>query len=170
LNAQRYDNFVLKEMNMNTFLTVKQTEEDIQSNNNVKFNFIYSVINLDEMSVANLLDNKSRYLDNLNKMQTVYWFKKQFSKIPKEYSVDLVEGISIDIYPGAEVLEFNFEQDSDHSFDYSLDDLENKPTNINSKSLKLILVLCYNQGYIIDIKIPKRFIEKDNLEKIRSEN
>ncbi len=155
---------------MNTFLSIKQTEEDIRSNDNVRFNFILSVMNLDERSISHLLDNKYKYLDNLNKWQTVYWLKKQFSTIPKEYTVDLVEGISIDIYPGAEVLEFNFKQDRDNSFDYSLEDLVNDTAKKNIKSLKLRLVLCYNQGHIIDIKIPKRFIEKDKLEKIRNEN
>ncbi len=139
---------------------MKKTEDQKQTNDFIKNQFVTALMHLDLQLIESMLDDTSIFLNNFTKLQMMYWFKKKLINVKGQYEVNLNEGICLDKnYDGAESLEFIFTPEVNFSFNYSLDELINNP---NQKiSIVIEIVLAYRDGKIVDIVIPNKCVGKE---------
>lgn len=152
---------------MKTLLANKQTEEQIQANENARHIFILAMMNLDEKAIFSLLNKNSFFLRTKNNWQFIHFLKEQFKVLMENgFHSKFIEGISLDYYPGSETLSFYYYPMQNN------EDFDSDPfINMNNDKIRIFnFVLSYNNGKIIDIKQPKRIILHSLIAKLKQEN
>ena len=159
---------------MNTFLAHKQNEEQKRSNDYARYQFIMAMMNIDERMIGGLLKKNGKYLGNLNNWQTLHWFKSKFSGLdPNMFHSKFNEGISVDVYPGSEIFEFSYvpmESEFNNDNFFNEENLNEDDIFLNKKAFHLKLVLLFENGKIIDIRIPKIVISKERINDLQCKN
>jgi hypothetical protein len=157
---------------MKVLLAKKQTEEQIKSNEYVKFQFVMAMMNMDERMIGTLLKENGVFFGNKNNWQTLHWFKKQFKGLNNTFfNSRLKEGLSLDVYPGSIMFEFKYSALNTDNFDDDPFSVEYQEALFNSKdAITITLVLLFENGKITDIRIPKRIIELSKLKQLQTEN
>ena len=158
---------------MKTLLANKQTDEQKRSNEYARYQFILAMMNIDERLISVLLKKDGRFLCNKNKWQSLYWFKKQFSKLnPQMFHSNFKEGISLDCYPGSDILEFSYAPIEENSCDDPfLIEEQDEEAIFNSKTaFKIRLVLLFENGKIADIRVPNKMVNLEISKKLQKEN
>lgn len=160
--------------NMRTLLATKQNEEQKRSNDYARYQFIMAMMNIDDRMIGVLLKKNRRYLGNLNSWQVLHWFNNKFSKLDSNmFHSKYTEGISLDVYPGAEMFEFSFApMESNYNYDPLLSNENHNENAIFSskKAFHIKLVLLFEDGQIADIRIPKIFISKEKIKNLQCKN
>ena len=158
---------------MKILLASKQTDEQIKSNEQVKFQFVMAMMSMDERMIGSLLKENGLYLGNKNNWQVLHWLKTQFKGLPNTFFHSrFKEGLSLDIYPGSSLFEFKFApfdnelMDEEEQFEEGHHD---KLFNSN-KAITITLVVLFENGKIADIRNPGRMIELNNLKQLQAQN
>jgi hypothetical protein len=155
-----------------TLLAIRQSDEQKRSNEYARHQFIMAMMNLDEGTIANLLKEECKFLGNLNNWQFIFWLKKQFSVLdPSFFHSKHNEGISLDFYPGSYMYEFSYapavEGESNDPFSESYND-ENIYKSKNAFIIKLTLL--FENGKIVDVRIPRYGISIEKVKRCQAEN
>ena|ERR1035437_25683 len=158
---------------MKTLIASKQTEEQRRSNEYIRYQFIVAMMNMDEKMIQPLLKKEAKFFGHMNSWQLLHWFKKQFSTLgtPMVHS-KFNEGISIDIYPGSDMFEFSFAPMDENTSveDTFLGRLKEEAIFSSKNTLKLTLVLVFENGKIADMRIPKKTICFEKAKRFQEEN
>ncbi len=158
---------------MKTLLANKQTEEQKQTNGFVRYQFIMAMMNMDDRMMGTLLNRDFKYLGNKNNWQLLNWLKGKFSTLnPLLFHSRLKEGISLDYYPGAEVFEFTYApmEGNNNYEDYLYEDMNEKDIFANKHAFTIKVVLLFEDGKIIDLRVSNKSICKENIKKYQDEN
>jgi hypothetical protein len=158
---------------MKTLLANKQTEEQKQTNSFVRYQFIMAMMNMDVRMMGTLLNKDFKYLGNKNNWQLLHWLKGKFSSLnPLMFHSKLKEGISLDYYPGAETFEFTYAPMEDNNFgeSYFYDEMNENDVFANKNAFTINLVLLFEDGKILDIRVPKKAVSKEIIKKYQDEN
>ncbi len=158
---------------MKPLLANKQTDEQKRSNDYARFQFIMAMMNLDFMMVRSLLKKDSRFLGWMNTWQFSGWLKKEFNKIGENgFHSRFKEQICLDVCPGAEMFMFEYVKMREDEFLEGVNPMSHSEDQIfnRSQSLKIKLVLIFEDGKISDIRIPKMGIDQCKLKKFQAEN
>jgi hypothetical protein len=148
---------------MKTQLTKRQTLEQKNANEFNKNQFIFYMMNMDILILDRILDDNSVYMKNLSKQQFIYWLSKKFQRVnPLSFFSSYKEKISLDKYPGADVLEFTYItskiEDGEINIEDSNYDVNDEEFRRNHNVYKITLVLSFKDGKISDAMVPKRTI------------
>ncbi len=156
---------------MNHLLAIKQTEDQIKSNEMTSHLFVMSILNMDSSLLKTLLMEHGRYLGCKKYWETLHYFRMLFDKASsKNVSVGLKKGISLDYYPGAEYYEFRYRFLSDdcaYEDEYEQYLADNDP---NNTEFVRRFVLTYENGKIKDIRIPTKIWEGNVYLKYQQQN
>jgi hypothetical protein len=153
---------------MKSLLADIQTAEQMQLNEHTRHLFIMAMMNLDESMIGLLLKEDCKFLGHLNNWQLLHWFRSQFDKLnSKAFHSKFTFGISLDYYPGADMLEFSYSpisEDCKSVLDFNRES-NDEATFKSEKAFKIKLVLLYENGKIADIRMPKKFacVEKTKI-------
>lgn len=122
--------------------------------------FIMHMMSLNVLGIQAMLHPKKLYLGKLNKYQFCLWLEKKFD-IFKGRGIQCAydSSISLDYYPGAEVLEFGFAIVTDEQF---LAMQEGEQIDIEIK-LQLKLVVVYEEGNVMDVRESVVRVKMENL-------
>jgi hypothetical protein len=157
--------FKIKIMNL---ISHKQNKKEKKANDHTKYQFIIAVMNLDEILLSKLLSKDSIYMGRYNYWQILHWFRNKFSKLNNDmFHSKFIENISIDAYPGSIAFEFSF---APYSIDENTDPFGieiNDEIFKNEKAITFTLVLLFDNGKIIDIRMPKKIMSLDNLNSVK---
>ena len=85
-----------------------------------RIQFIMAMMNFDLNMIIPLLNLDNKFLGYMNSWQLCNWLKKQFANMdPLMFQSKFNEGISLDHYPGSDVIEFTYAP-IDNNFNDSL--------------------------------------------------
>lgn len=156
--------------NMKATLSPAQTTEQLQVNEQLRFNFILAVTGMDERLLLPLLKEDGIFMSKLNRWQMMKWFRSIFAKVTFQmFNVEHHSGISLEEYPGAEVHEFVFQE---MLFpEESEDGIFLPPSSASSEDQVIIrLVLTYDSGKIADIRRVHKFLPLEQIKKMQKDN
>ena len=153
-------------------LANKQTDEQKQSNNFTRFHFIMAMMNLDLVSVKNLLKKDGKFLGWMNDWQFCNWLDKKFRVISSgSFQSSLKEQVCLDICPGADMLVFEFAKMEDEETDPVLNEIQGKTELVDpGKLIRIQLVLMYENGLIADIRLSEQGCDSKRIKKLQLEN
>ena len=151
----------------------KQTDKQKTSNDMARIQFIMAMMNFDLNMIIPLLNLDNKFLGYMNSWQLCNWLKKQFANMdPLMFQSKFKEGISLDNYPGSDVIEFSYAP-IDNNFNDSLlyTEEKNEEAIFNCKNAVTIkLVLLFENGKIADMRIPKNVAYFEDKKKFQLEN
>ena len=158
---------------MEILLAPKQTADQKKANEYTSYQFVRAMMSMDERMVFPLLKKDARFMGNMTNWQFVNWLAKQFGPLKSTYfGAQFKEEISLDTYPGCEMFEFSFSRfhpdSSDEDF-FSGNGINSNNTSNNEK-VTIRLVLLFENGQITDIRIPKKGICLEKINKYQIEN
>jgi len=147
---------------MKTLLAAQQSELQKKSNDYVKYQFIMAMMNMDERMIKPLLSKNFKFNGNMNDWHLLHWLKSRFEKFYAiMHETRHEEGISLDVYPGANMLEFC----------YIPMELNNGlPNTSESGKLRIRFVLLYENGEISELRVPKMVLSIEKTKKCQNEN
>ena len=154
-------------------LAPKQTADQKKANEYTSYQFVRAMMSMDERMVFPLLKKDARFMGNMTNWQFVNWLAKQFSPLKSTYfGAQYKEGISLGTYPGCEMFEFAFSHYHTNIIDEDFFNGEALESNKSPKSEKVVikLVLIFKNGEITDIRIPKKIVSLENIQKYQIEN
>ncbi len=158
---------------MEILLAPKQTADQKKANEYVSYQFVMAMMSMDERMVLPLLKKDARFMGNMTNWQFVNWLAKQFAPLKSTYfGAQFKEGISLDTYPGCEMFEFAFSHYHSDAIDedfFNGKDLESNKS-IKSEKVVIMMVLLFENGQITDIRIPKKVICLEKINKYQIEN
>ena len=164
--------YQIKTIAMKTLLSAKQTEEQKSSNEVIQFQFVLALMNMDEKMIAPFLKKDSKFMGTMNDWQFLHWLRKQFSKLQsKGIDTRFKQGISLDFYPGSEMLEFSYApmQEVDESFNFFASYEEQNPIS-HKPEMVLRFVLLIEDGKIADIRRCRKYALPENAKKLQIDN
>jgi len=158
---------------MKVLLANKQTDEQLKTNEQVKFQFVMAMMSMDERMIGSLLKENGLFFGNKNNWQVLHWLKTKFKGLNISFFHSrFKESLSLDVYPGSSLFEFKFAPfdngllDEEDPFD---EGYHNKL--FNSKNvITITLVVLFENGKIADIRNPGRLIELNNLKQLQAQN
>ena len=153
---------------MKELLAKKQSADQKKSNDFARYNFILAMMNMDEKMVGPLLKENSKFLGYMNNWQLLHWLKNQFDTLnTRMFHSKFEEGISLDYYPGSEMYEFSYApmSNSENDIFQTHDEYQNSIFK-DDITLKIKLVLLFENGKIADIRVPKKNIKLNELEQL----
>jgi hypothetical protein len=132
-----------------------------------------AMMNLDESMIGSLLKEDCKFLGYMNNWQLLHWFRCQFNKLnSKGFHSKITFGISLDNYPGSDMLEFSYAPISENCksvLDYNRES-NDEDTFKSEKAFKIKLVLIYENGKIADIREAKKVASTENTKIFQNEN
>ena len=158
---------------MKTLIASKQTEEQKRSNAFVRYQFIMAMMNMDENMIKPLLKNEVKFMGWMSSWQLLNWFKKQFEIVGSPmFHAKFTEGVSLDKYPGADSFEFSFAavEENELNEGWNSSPIDENAIYLSKSSIKVKLVLLFENGKIADIRIPKRIVSFEQSLKFQKEN
>jgi hypothetical protein len=108
----------------------------------------------------------------MNNWQLLHWLKNQFDTLnTRMFHSKFEEGISLDYYPGSEMYEFSYAtmSNSENDIFQTHDEYQNSIFK-DDITLKIKLVLLFENGKICDIRIPNRVASVEKITKFQNEN
>jgi len=157
---------------MKELLAKKQSLDQKKSNDFARYNFILAMMNMDEKMVGPLIKENSKFFGYMNNWQLLHWLKNQFDTLnTRMFHSKFEEGISMDYYPGSEMYEFSYAPMSNGSNDnfQTYDEYQDSIFK-NDITLKIKLVLLFENGKICDLRIPNRVASVEKITKLQNEN
>ena len=157
---------------MKELLAKKQSADQKKSNDFARYNFILAMMNMDEKMLGPLLKENSKFLGYMNNWQLLHWLKNQFDTLnTRMFHSKFEEGISLDYYPGSEMYEFSYAPMSNSENDnfQTHDEYQNSIFKDNI-TLKIKLVLLFENGKIVDIRVPTNYTSLKQINKFQIEN
>lgn len=140
---------------MNYKLAQNVNEDEKVKNDALAYNFVISILEMNEKILFPYLTDEHKYLDGKTKWQTIAYFKRFFSPfLVVQVEIFLEQWISIDVYPGSTAYKFIFREPLS----------EGKPLG------ELKLVLAFENGKIKDIAYCKKAIKKEKAYKLSTQN
>jgi hypothetical protein len=158
---------------MKTLIASKQNEEQKRSNAFVRCQFIMAMMNMDENMIKPLLKNEVKFMSWMSSWQLLNWFNKQFAIVGSPmFHSKFTEGISLDKYPGADIFEFSFAaiEEGDLAEESNSVPFDENAIYSSKRSIKLKLVLIFENGKIADIRIPKKVVSLEQSQRLQKEN
>lgn len=156
---------------MKALLANKQTDEQKRSNEYARFQFIMAMMNMDESMLIPFLKDSGSFLGHLNTWQLMNHLRKQFNRIhPSLFQSRLRECVSLDIYAGSDAFEFSYAPAPDNDMTVYDEDQDYDAFFKNAKAFKIILVVIFENGKIVDIRIPKTIACLGKTKKFQNEN
>jgi hypothetical protein len=160
---------------MKTLLTNRQNKDQKNANEFNKRQFILLMMNMDTLYIDTILNDSVVYMENMSKQQFIFWLRKKFEKIdPFNFFSSYKEKISVDQYPGADVIEFTYitckNEDDELDVKNTKIDLNDVEFRRKHNVYKLKFVLSFKNGQITDIMIPKKTISIKSAEKFAELN
>lgn len=154
---------------MRKHLAIKQTDEQRRSNDYTRFQFVMAMMNADYITIKSLLKEDARFLGWMNDWQFCNWLKGQFKEIGSEaFHSRFREQICLDIYPGADMFYFEYAKHREIDSIFGIEE-NSDPFNENN-TVKITLVLVFEDGKISDVRMPKRGIDVTLIKKYQLEN
>lgn len=152
--------FVPKPRPMKILLSSKQPADQLILNEYISNQFIMAVMNLDQSIIKSLLSPHRKFLGRLNSWETMYWFRKKFELTKGEsFRISFRKGISLDYYPGSEYFEFRFVfLDEFRDFENTFEEVE-EATDREKFDFNIRVVPIFENGKIVDLRVPKRILE-----------
>jgi hypothetical protein len=157
---------------MKELLAKKQSADQKKSNDFARYNFILAMMNMDEKMVGPLLKENSKFLGYMNNWQLLHWLKNQFDTLnTRMFHSKFEEGISLDYYPGSEMYEFSYApmSNSENDIFQTYDEYQDSIFK-NDITLKIKLVLLFENGKICDMRIPNRVASVEKITKFQNDN
>ena len=157
---------------MKELLAKKQSADQKKSNDVARYNFILAMMNMDEKMVGPLLKENSKFLGYMNNWQLLHWLKNQVDTLnTRMFHSKFEEGISLDYYPGSEMYEFSYAPMSNGNNDnFQTHDEYQDSIFKNDITIKIKLVLLFENGKISDIRVPNRVASIEKITKFQIEN
>lgn len=158
---------------MKTLIASKQTEEQKRSNAFVRYQFIMAMMNMDENMIKPLLKNEVKFMGWMSSWQLLNWFKKQFEIVGSPmFHAKFTEGVSLDKYPGADSFEFSFAaiEENELNEGWNSAPIDEDAIYSSKRSIKVKLVLLFENGKIADIRVPKKIACLELAKKFQIEN
>ncbi len=157
---------------MKQLLAKKQNSEQKKSNDFARYNFILAMMNMDEKMLGPLLKKDSKFMGYMNNWQFLHWLRNHFEKLnTRMFHSKFSEGISLDYYPGSETFEFSYAPMSNNENE-SFETHEEYQNSIfkDDITIKIKLVLLFENGKIADIRIPRKHANMEGISKFQIEN
>jgi hypothetical protein len=154
-------------------LAVRQSDEQKRLNDLTKFQFIMAMMNIDYMAIKTLLNRESIFLGWMNAWQFSNWLKNKFKPIGDfPFHSSFNEKVCADICPGADMFEFEFsfvngQQDLDSFLNTRFTD---KEAFKSCSIIKISLALIFEEGKIVNVRIPKKGIDMAKIKRLQLEN
>jgi hypothetical protein len=155
---------------MKTLIASKQTEEQKRSNAFVRYQFVMAMMNMDENLIRPLLKEGVNFMGCMSSWQLLNWFNKQFAIVGSPmFHSKFTEGISLDKYPGADIFEFSFAAIEDNE-GWNSGPFDENAIYSSKRSIKVKLVLIFENGKIADMRIPRKVVSLEESFKLQKEN
>lgn len=157
---------------MKELLAKKQNSEQKKSNDFARYNFILAMMNMDEKMLGPLLKKDSKFMGYMNNWQFLHWLRNQFKKLDtRMFQSKFSEGISLDYYPGSEMFEFSYApmRNSEGESFQTHEEYQNSVFK-DDVTIKIKLVLLFENGKIADVRVPKKFATNEVISKFQNEN
>jgi hypothetical protein len=148
-----------------------QSDEQKQSNDIARYHFIIAMMGMDDKMINLLLKSDSTFLGYMNKWQFLHWLKSKFDRLKgHNTNAQFNEGISLDYYPGADVLEFYFASlDEEHEYKI-INNSDEEGFFFGKLGFKLSLVLLFEDGKISDVRVSRKYIYSELSNRFKGRN
>ena len=158
---------------MENLLAKKQTEEQIRSNDQARFQFVLSMMNMDVQTISPLLKKDGVFFGKLNRWQMLQWLNKQFKKLNADmFQAFHTEGISLGFFPGSVVFHFKYVPMDMINLGEFLSEMEGSMgmSSNENDAVILRLVVLFEDGKIADIRRAHLMVKQEELGKLQQQN
>lgn len=144
---------------MNNLLIDQQSEQQEQDNGGVLNNFLMPMTNQDLVHMTTLLDNRGSYLGRKTKWVFLVWLRNKFNAVRGNRIIQDCDTFnSMDYYPGnigVRIIFSEFDPDTYETID---------------PILQFQFMARVKDGMIISVRLCKRTIERDQIERLTTSN